>query len=163
MMATKAHDAQAGTTPALSARELSKSYGPVRALRGVSLDFFPGEVHGIVGENGAGKTTLMRLLAGEEPSDGGHIEIDGREAVLKDPAAAKANGIVIVHQQFQLVNTMTVAQNMCLGEPPVHLALGPLSLVNSGEMARRARERLRDFALDPGRPCPRACWRRGGF
>ncbi len=148
MTAAKAHDAQHGKTPALSARGLSKIYGPVRALDAVSLDFHPGEVHGIVGENGAGKTTLMRLLAGEEPADGGHIEIGGREVVLKDPASAKANGIVIVHQHFQLVNSLTVAQNMCLGEPPVHFPAGPLSLVNSRKIAERARERLRDFGME---------------
>ena len=147
-MAAKAHVASEGSVPLLSARELSKSYGPVRALDGVSIDFFAGEVHGIVGENGAGKTTLMRLLAGEEPSTGGHVEISGRAAVLKDPAAARSNGIVIVHQHFQLVNTMTVAENMCLGEPPVRVSLGPLSLVDRSAMAESARARLRDFGLD---------------
>ncbi len=132
----------------LSAHDLSKSYGPVAALGGVSIDFFAGEVHGIVGENGAGKTTLMRLLAGEERPDGGYIEMDGQRLALKDPAAAKSHGIVIVHQQFQLVNTMTVTQNMCLGEPPLHIALGPLSLVDHGAMVERSRRRLRDFGLD---------------
>jgi ABC-type sugar transport system ATPase subunit len=148
MTPAKAHEMQGGKTPALSAHGLSKSYGPVRALDGVSIEFFAGEVHGLVGENGAGKTTLMRLLAGEEPPTEGHIEIDSRAVALKDPAAAKGNGIVIVHQYFQLVNTMTVAENMCLGEPPVHVSLGPLSLVDYRAMAERSHERLRDFGLD---------------
>ena len=93
-------NARAGSDPLLSAHGLSKSYGPVAALGGVTIDFFAGEVHGIVGENGAGKTTLMRLLAGEEPPDGGHIELNGRRLALKDPATAKSHGIVIVHQLF---------------------------------------------------------------
>ena len=148
MTKTKSKNARSSKTPLLSAHGLSKSYGPVTALEGVSIDFFPGEVHGIVGENGAGKTTLMRLLAGEERPDDGQVFLDGKNVVLKDPATAKSQGIVIVHQQFQLVHTMTVAENMCLGEPPVHVALGPLSLVDHGAMAERARHRLRDFGLD---------------
>ncbi|MET0867338.1 MAG: sugar ABC transporter ATP-binding protein [Pseudorhodoplanes sp.] len=148
MTNSNAHEPQDGEIPSLSARGLSKSYGPVRALDEVSIEFFAGEVHGLVGENGAGKTTLMRLLAGEEPPTGGHIEIGGQPVDMKDPAAAKGNGIVIVHQHFQLVNTMTVSENMCLGEPPLHVSLGPLSLVDYRTMADRSRERLRDFGLD---------------
>ena len=148
MAVTETQNARAGSDPLLSAHGLSKSYGPVAALGGVSIDFFAGEVHGIVGENGAGKTTLMRLLAGEERPDGGHIGIEGQKVALKDPAAAKSHGIVIVHQHFQLVNTMTVAENMCLGEPPLHIALGPLSLVDDGAMTALSRRRLRDFGLD---------------
>ena len=148
MTALRAPGRQAGTMPALRAHGLSKNYGPVRALEGVSIEFLAGEVHGVVGENGAGKTTLMRLLAGEQPPSEGYIEIDGAAVVLKDPAAAKNNGIVIVHQQFQLVNSMTVAENMCLGEPPVRISLGPLSLVDYRTMTERSRERLRDFGLD---------------
>lgn len=134
--------------PLLRAQGLSKSYGPVAALRGVSIDFFPGEVHGIVGENGAGKTTLMRLLAGEERPDGGKILFDGMEVSLKDPTTAKSHGIVIVHQQFQLVDTMTVAENMYLGEPPTRTKTGPLSIVKFHEMNRLSRRVLSDFGLE---------------
>ncbi len=136
-----------GRQPLLRALALSRSYGPVAALRDVSIDFYPGEVHGIVGENGAGKTTLMRLLAGEERPDGGRILLGGNEVTLKDPASAKSHGIVIVHQQFQLVNAMTVAENLYLGEPPTGVKLGPLSIVKFSDMARRARESLADFGL----------------
>ena len=148
MTQMEAPDARAGGGPLVSTHGLSKSYGAVNALDDVSIDFHAGEVHGVVGENGAGKTTLMRLLAGEEPPTMGHVEINGRRVILKDPAAAKNNGIVIVHQQFQLVNTMTVAENMCLGEPPLHAQLGPLSIVDYRAMVRRSRARLRDFGLD---------------
>ena len=148
MTQMEAPDARAGGGPLVSTHGLSKSYGAVDALDDVSIDFHAGEVHGVVGENGAGKTTLMRLLAGEEPPTMGHIEISGRRVILKDPTAAKNNGIVIVHQQFQLVNTMTVAENMCLGEPPLHAQLGPLSIVDYRAMVRRSRARLRDFGLD---------------
>ena len=127
MAVTETQNARAGSDPLLSAHGLSKSYGPVAALGGVSIDFFAGEVHGIVGENGAGKTTLMRLLAGEERPDGGHIGIEGQKVALKDPAAAKSHGIVIVHQHFQLVTTMTVAENMFLGQPPTRVAARSVS------------------------------------
>ncbi len=133
--------------PLLRARGLSRRYGPVAAISDVSIDFFPGEVHAIVGENGAGKTTLMRQLAGEERPDSGQITFDGRVVELKDPATAKSHGIVIVHQQFQLVNAMTVAENMFLGEPPVRMSLGPLSIVDFKGMAEDTMRSIARFDL----------------
>ena len=149
MAVTETQNARVGSEPLLSAHGLSKSYGPVAALGGVSIDFFAGEVHGIVGENGAGKTTLMRLLAGEERPDERPYRDRGPASVaLKDPAAAKSHGIVIVHQQFQLVNTMTVAENMCLGAAARAYCVRSLSLVDYGAMTELSRRRLRDFGLD---------------
>ena len=137
--------ARAAAQPWLSARDLSRRYGPVEALSGVSVDFWPGEVHAVVGENGAGKTTLMRLLAAEEQPTAGSISIAGRPVSLSGPAAARAAGIAIVHQQFQLVGSLTVAENMSLGRPPTR---GPLGLVDRNRMRREAAERLRAFGLD---------------
>ncbi|MGC2781551.1 MAG: sugar ABC transporter ATP-binding protein [Bradyrhizobium sp.] len=133
--------------PLLRAQGLSRSYGPVAALNDVSIDFFAGEVHAIVGENGAGKTTLMRQLAGEEQPDSGQILLGGRVVELKDPATAKSCGIVVVHQQFQLVNTMTVAENMFLGDTPMRASFGPLSVVDFKAMTQNAVENLARFDL----------------
>ena len=111
----------------LAAQSLSRSYGPIAALSGVSVDFLRGEVHAIVGENGAGKSTLMRLLAGEERQDAGRVLIEGTPVRMDSPQEARAHGIAIVHQQFQLVDTMTVAENIFLGAPPVRSAARALS------------------------------------
>ena len=109
----------------LSSASLSRSYGPIAALSGVSVDFRRGEVHAIVGENGAGKSTLMRLLAGEERQDAGRVLIEGTPVRIDSPQDARAQGIAIVHQQFRLVDTITVAENIFLGVPPVRGRLGP--------------------------------------
>jgi ABC-type uncharacterized transport system ATPase subunit len=97
-------------------RGIVKRFGPVEALRGVELDLRPGEIHALLGENGAGKTTLMNVLYGMFPSDSGTIAVGGREIRLSSPHEAIAAGIGMVHQHFKLVPTLTVAQNMVLGE-----------------------------------------------
>ena len=137
-----------GSAPLLSVRELSKAYGQVRALAEVSIDFLPGAVHAIVGENGAGKSTLTRLLAGEERPDSGAIVIEGRTAQLGRPLDARRAGIAIVHQQFQLVEALTVAENICLEDVPLRRLLVPLPIRDQGAMLARARERLAPFRLE---------------
>jgi rhamnose transport system ATP-binding protein len=133
--------------PLLAARGVSRRYGPIVALADVSIDFLPGEVHAVVGENGAGKSTLMRLLAGEEQPDRGTIIIDGQPCALGGPREARAQGIAMVHQVFQLVDPMTVAENMFLGQAPTRLRLGPISVVDRRRMRREAARRLNDFGL----------------
>jgi ABC-type sugar transport system ATPase subunit len=127
----------------LSARGLSRRYGPIRALSDVSVEIRRGEVHAIVGENGAGKSTLMRLLAGEERPDSGSIVIDGKSVELSSPHQAQTHGIAIVHQQFQLVDTLTVAENIFLGRPKLRFGL-----VDRRSMQRAAAERLRPFTIE---------------
>ena len=136
------------TEPFLAARNLGRRYGPITALEDVSVQFLPGEVHAIVGENGAGKSTLMRLLSGEDHPDSGEIFVEGRAVNLDTPAKARAHGIAIVHQHFQLVEQLTVAENMCLEVPPIRWKLGPLSIVDKSRMRKEAARRLADFHLD---------------
>jgi len=110
---------EAGTAglPLVSARELSKTFGGVQALKGVSIDIVPGEVHGLVGANGAGKSTLIRILAGLIVPDGGEIRVDGRPVSLPDPSAATALGMSFIHQELAFVPGMTVLENITLGIP----------------------------------------------
>ena len=96
-------------------RDVVKSFGPVRVLHGVSFDLEPGRVVGLLGENGAGKSTLMKILAGYETSSGGQLLIDGRAQQFADSRAAEAAGIVMIHQEFNLAEDLTVAQNIFLG------------------------------------------------
>ena len=96
-------------------RGIVKRVGPVQVLHGVDLAFEPGRIVGLLGENGAGKSTLMKILAGyEAPSEGG-IVVNGRAVVFDGPRAAEAEGIVLIHQEFNLAEDLTVAQNMFLG------------------------------------------------
>ncbi len=95
--------------------DLSKSYGPVRAVRGLSLDVRVGEVHAICGHNGAGKSTLVKTLVGLVKPDGGVIRFDGEELSLKNPQDAQARGIALVNQELSLVPALSVEDNVFLG------------------------------------------------
>lgn len=114
----------------LGAHALSKRYGRVQANRNVSLAVTPGEIHAIVGENGAGKSTLMRILQGIERPDGGHIIVDDAAVRLSGPQQAFALGIGMVHQEFMLAPDLTLLENLVLGDEPVSLRAGPVSLID---------------------------------
>jgi ABC-type sugar transport system ATPase subunit len=101
-------------TPALAIAQASKLFGAVQALRDITLEFRFGEVTALLGENGAGKSTLIRLCSGEHQPTTGRIFIDGKEQRLDGPLAATRLGIAVVHQEPQLVSSMTVAENIFL-------------------------------------------------
>lgn len=102
--------------PLLEMRGISKSYGAVRANRGIDLTVAPGQIVGLLGENGSGKSTLMKILFGMVRPDEGSIVYDGRELTLGSPKAVLQAGIAMIHQHFTLVEAMTVAENLMLGE-----------------------------------------------
>ena len=102
-------------TVLLRVRGLEKSYGGVRALRGVSFDVREGEVHALVGENGAGKSTLIAIVSGARAGDAGTVEIGGREVVDLDPVSARALGVAVIHQRPALFPELSVAENVALG------------------------------------------------
>jgi ribose transport system ATP-binding protein len=103
--------------PFVVVREISKSFGGAQALKGVSLDIIPGEVHGLVGANGAGKSTLIRILAGLVQPDAGSVEIDGRPVSIDTPHRATELGMNFIHQELAFIPGMTVLQNIMLGIP----------------------------------------------
>ena len=107
------------TAPALTARGIVKSFGPVLANRGASLDVATREIHALVGENGAGKSTLMRIVSGMFAPDAGTIEVGGRDVTGWTTHDAIDAGVGMVHQHFMLVPTLTVAENIVLGREPV--------------------------------------------
>ena len=104
-------------TTILSMREITKEFGAVRALDGVSLDVERGEVHAICGENGAGKSTLMKVLSGVYPhgSYGGEIHLDGKEIAYRSINDSERDGVVIIHQELALSPYLSVAENIFLG------------------------------------------------
>ena len=94
---------------------VTKSFGAVQVLHGVSFELAPGRVIGLLGENGAGKSTLMKILAGYESATGGEVRIDGAPVRFDGPRAAESRGIVMIHQEFALAEDLTIAQNIFLG------------------------------------------------
>jgi ribose transport system ATP-binding protein len=110
--------AEEQSVPVLAVVDIDKSFPGVRALKRVSFDCRPGEIHGLVGENGAGKTTLMRVLAGVIQPDSGVIQVRGKPVTLISPRHAHDLGIAMVYQDTQLVDDLDVAQNIWLGREP---------------------------------------------
>ncbi|MDZ7862542.1 sugar ABC transporter ATP-binding protein [Acidovorax sp.] len=101
---------------AVEFRNVTKQFGPVRVLHGVGFALQPGRVYGLLGENGAGKSTLMKILAGYESPTTGEVVVDGAvRAPGGGSRAAEAQGIVLIHQEFNLADDLTIAQNVFLG------------------------------------------------
>src|SRR5512135_2303001 len=96
----------------LEVRNMVKSFVGVRALKGVSITFNDGEIHGVVGENGAGKSTLMKIISGVYPPDSGTILLDGQTTHFLTPIDAYNAGIRIVYQELSLIRSLTIAKNM---------------------------------------------------
>ena len=115
-------DAAAGALsacpPLLVLKDIEKSFPGVKALRGVSLDLKPGEVHAVMGENGAGKSTLMKIITGVYQPDAGEMRVGGQVVSVPGPRAAQALGISIIHQELFLMNHLTAAQNIFIGREP---------------------------------------------
>ncbi|HXH62471.1 MAG TPA: ATP-binding cassette domain-containing protein, partial [Fimbriimonadaceae bacterium] len=102
----------------LEVTEVTMQFPAVRALDGVSLAFEPGEVHGIVGENGAGKSTLMRILSGLQVPTSGSVHIEGDVVRLHGVRHALSLGIAMIHQELQVIDDLSVAENVFLGSEP---------------------------------------------
>ncbi|GAA5028379.1 sugar ABC transporter ATP-binding protein [Terrabacter aeriphilus] len=99
----------------LRAVDVTKAYGGVRALKGVTFEAYRGKVNVLVGENGAGKSTLMKILAGAEQPSSGEILLDGRAVSVTSPRDAIAHGIGIIHQELSLFPNMSIAENLFAG------------------------------------------------
>ncbi|MFF9909804.1 sugar ABC transporter ATP-binding protein [Streptomyces sp. NPDC013457] len=104
--------------PLLTMSAITKSFPGVRALDGVDLDVAPGEVHCLLGQNGAGKSTLIKVLAGAHQPDGGSITWRGETVQLRSPIAAMRLGIATIYQELDLVEGLSVAENVHLGHEP---------------------------------------------
>ena len=102
----------------ITVRRLNKAFAGVRALQDVDFDLRPGEVHALMGENGAGKSTLMKILAGVYRKDSGEVLLDGQPVEADSPRAAQRMGIGIIHQEFNLMNHLSAAQNIFIGREP---------------------------------------------
>jgi ribose transport system ATP-binding protein len=139
-----------GALPVLSLQRISKSFGPVVAVRDVSIDIHANEVVGLVGENGAGKSTLMKIVSGLFPPDSGTILHHGRPLRLASPLDAARAGIGMVHQEQSLLPNISVAENIYLGREARFMRGGTIRWKAMRAAARRQLERVQ-LAIDPGR------------
>lgn len=128
--------------PIISVRDLVKTFGPVRAVDGVSLDIYRQEVVGIIGDNGAGKSTFLSLLTGFHHPDSGRVLYQGSEVQIRSPHTARSElKIEMIYQRLELAPDLTVWQNLFLGEELRRFGLG----MARGTMRARAGEVLRQL------------------
>ncbi|MBE9638768.1 sugar ABC transporter ATP-binding protein [Salipiger mangrovisoli] len=131
----------------LKISNVSKSFGPVRALRGVNFELRRGEVHALAGENGAGKSTLMNIIDGILQPDGGEILWEGEPVRISSPSAAQQLGIGLVHQEIALCPDISVAENMFMAVTNRSRRL----LMDVGALKQKARAVLGQLCdIDPG-------------
>jgi ribose transport system ATP-binding protein len=116
--------------PTIQAVNCSKTFPGVKALSGVSLDFYPGEVHALLGENGAGKSTLIKILSGVYTPSEGYVVLEGKRVEFHSPHDAILKGIAVIHQELSIANDLTVAENIFLGREPKKGALLDRTLMN---------------------------------
>jgi ribose transport system ATP-binding protein len=127
--------------PVMTLAGIRKSFGPVKALKGVDVLIMPGEVHAIVGENGAGKSTLIGIAAGVLHADAGSIYYDGKHIAAPDPREIREDGVSVVYQHPALANDLTVLENLQLAAPAL---AGPGGVAEAERVLERvATEELR--------------------
>jgi ribose transport system ATP-binding protein len=131
----------------LALANVGKRYGGVVALEDVTLAVRRQSIHAILGENGAGKSTLIKIIGGVVSPDSGRIEIDARQAAFLAPRDAIANGIVCVFQELSLIPDLTVADNICITDPPRRWGL-----IDRREQLRRSEELLATIGCEDINP-----------
>ena len=128
--------------PLIEVRNINKAFPGVQALDDVSVAFYPGEVHAVLGENGAGKSTLMKVMAGAYRPDSGTMLFQEEEVTFGHPVVAQNMGISIIYQEFNLLPERTVAQNIFLGREPSRFGV-----INLPQLNKQARDVLTDLGV----------------
>jgi len=121
----------------VEARGITKSFGGAQAVRSATLTLRGGQVHALIGENGAGKSTVIKMLSGAERADAGEILLDGQPISFHSPADAEASRITTVYQELDLIDDLTVGQNVMLGREPRRAGF-----LRNRELRRQAQEAL---------------------
>ncbi|RSM69475.1 sugar ABC transporter ATP-binding protein [Actinoplanes sp. ATCC 53533] len=132
--------------PLIEMAEIGKSYGAIRALRGINLRVNAGEVTCVLGDNGAGKSTLIKIMSGLHPHNEGSLKVDGKELTFGSPREALDHGIATVYQDLAVVSLMEVWRNFFLGSE-LRAGKYPLAGLRIKEMKRIADEELRKMGI----------------
>lgn len=137
----------ASSEPILSVRNLVKQFGGLTAVDDVSLDIYPGEVVGLVGDNGAGKSTLIKCVSGVHHPDSGSVVFEGREVHFSVPIEAREAGIETIYQDLALAGNLDVSANIFLGREAKRRHLGVIHTLDEGYMSREAAEVLDSLGI----------------
>jgi simple sugar transport system ATP-binding protein len=119
-----------------------KWFGGVQALRGITLDVYPGQVLGLVGDNGAGKSTLVKVLSGLHHPDSGELWVGEEEIRGLTPLGARGLGIETVYQDLALCDNLDASANVTLGQEPIRFRIGPFAVVDKKRSLQLTKERL---------------------
>jgi simple sugar transport system ATP-binding protein len=133
--------------PILEARDVSKYFGAVVALEGVSVAVHSGEVNCLLGDNGAGKSTLIKILSGVHEQDSGEILVDGQVTRFTSPRDALNAGIATVYQDLSVLPLMSVSRNFFLGNEPT-VGVGPMRRFDAATAARIARQEMHRIGIE---------------
>ncbi len=123
-------------TPLVEMKNISVSFGGIKAVDNVTVDLYPGEVVGLLGHNGAGKSTLIKVLSGAYQRDAGEILIDGKKVDINNPRDARANNIETIYQTLALADNLDAASNLFLGRELV----GASGILNDAAMEAECRK-----------------------
>jgi ABC-type sugar transport system ATPase subunit len=128
--------------PVVRLVDVTKWFGGVQALRGITLDVYPGQVLGLVGDNGAGKSTLVKVLSGLHHPDSGELWIGDSEIRGLTTLGARGLGIETVYQDLALCDNLDASANVTLGQEPIRFRIGPFAVVDKKASLRLTKERL---------------------
>ena len=144
----------------LQMKDITKTFPGVTALDSVSLDVRRGEVHALVGENGAGKSTLMKVLNGVHQADSGEIWLNGEKTTIRNTVDARSKGIGLIFQECNLINTLSVAENIYINRLKNHRGRVDWRAVNSDAQSLLDSFGFNFRATDKWKPCrpPRNSW-----
>lgn len=132
------------TTPVLEVRNVSKDFSGIYALKNIDLQIFPGEVTAIIGENGAGKSTLMKIISGVYPEFEGDVFLNGEKVSFTNPKEASEKGVIIIHQELNLIPYLSITENLFLGNE----LITNFGLLDKAKMHKKAKELLSRLHLD---------------
>jgi len=133
--------------PILEVKNISKIFSGVSALKNVSIKIYQGQVNAVIGENGAGKSTLMNIISGIYGNYDGEVLLNGEAVNFRGPKEASEKGVVIIHQELSLINELSIAENIFLGQEPVN----KFGLIDYPEMYRKTKDLLNrlNLSLNP--------------
>ena len=137
-------------TPILELHDIVKSFGPTRALRGVSIDLYPGEIRGLIGENGSGKSTISSIVAGMQPCDSGTMILKGQPYQPKSPLDAQHSGVAMIVQEAGTILNISTAENIFAGQEDLFGKFGFVSRRKMVVAAKKALEAIGVDYINPG-------------
>ena len=137
-----------GRTPLIDVRDIVKTFGPVVALAGVSMNVMAGEVLCLLGDNGAGKSTLIKTLSGVHRPTRGEFLVEGKPVAFASPREALDMGIATVYQDLAMIPLLSITRNFFMGREPVKGRGGPFAFMDMTHADRIAREEMRRIGID---------------